>query len=83
MNDSTLSSPPNDNWKTCFKLCILPGMLSALALLATLIALLALPAFCPAQDLARRLILKDGSYQLVTKYEVERRPRTLPERRAQ
>ena len=39
-------------------------------LLALLFALLlALPA--PAQDLARRLILKDGSYQLVTKYEVK------------
>jgi hypothetical protein len=40
------------------------------ALLALLLAfLLVLPA--PAQDLSRRLILKDGSYQLVTKYEVK------------
>jgi len=38
-------------------------------LLSTLLLLLTLPA--PAQDLARRLILKDGSYQLVTKYEVK------------
>src|SRR5580698_7064708 len=42
--------------------------------LVTLIfaALAVLPApHATAQDLARRLILKDGSYQLVTKYEVK------------
>jgi hypothetical protein len=38
-------------------------------LTALLLLLLALPA--PGQDLARRLILKDGTYQLVTKYEVK------------
>ena len=38
-------------------------------LTTTLMFLLAFAA--PAQDLARRLILKDGSYQLVTKYEVQ------------
>jgi hypothetical protein len=38
-------------------------------LAATWIALLAVHS--PAQELARRLILKDGSYQLVTKYEVK------------
>jgi hypothetical protein len=42
------------------------------ALLSTaLLFLLALPALSAAQDLARRLILKDGTYQLVTKYEVK------------
>jgi len=36
---------------------------------AALAVLLLIP--CSAQDPARRLILKDGSYQLVTKYEVK------------
>src|ERR1700730_2946883 len=34
-------------------------------------ALLALPFSSSAQDLARRIILKDGSYQLITKYELK------------
>jgi len=38
-------------------------------MVAAMAALLAFPSL--AQDLARRLILKDGSYQLVTKYEVK------------
>ena len=40
---------------------------------ALLCAIFALPLALPgaAQDLARRLILKDGSYQLVTKYETK------------
>src|SRR5271168_4797879 len=37
----------------------------------TLAAVLALNLQTPAQDLARRLILKDGTYQLVTKYEMK------------
>ena len=35
---------------------------------AIIMAVLGLALHAPAQDLARRLILKDGSYQLVTRY---------------
>ena len=38
---------------------------------AIALALLGLALHAPAQDLAKRLILKDGSYQLVTRYEVK------------
>jgi hypothetical protein len=37
--------------------------------MAAIVLVLSLPS--PAQDLSHRLILKDGSYQLVTKYEVK------------
>jgi len=38
---------------------------------AIIMAVLGLALHAPAQDLARRLILKDGSYQMVTRYEVK------------
>jgi hypothetical protein len=40
-------------------------------LAAALATLLLLPAHAPAQNRARRIILKDGSYQSVIKYEVK------------
>jgi hypothetical protein len=48
--------------RRCAGLATLPAVLSLI---------LSLPVHSPAQDLARRLILKDGSYQLVTKYEIK------------
>jgi hypothetical protein len=42
-----------------------------IASLALAALLLAFPAHSPAQELARRLVLKDGSYQSITKYEVK------------
>src|SRR4029077_1632665 len=43
--------------------------LHRIVLRLALIALFALPSGFSAQELAKRLFLKDGSYQLVTKYE--------------
>jgi hypothetical protein len=49
----------------------LPRCHFALLFIATVLAVLGPVLLAPAQDLAHRLILKDGSYQLVTKYEVK------------
>ncbi len=46
-------------------------LIPAMWLLACSAPLLLRPVLTHAQDLARRLILKDGSYQSVTKYEVK------------
>ena len=45
--------------------------LHGIVLRLALIALFALPSSVSAQELAKRLFLKDGSYQLVTKYETK------------
>ena len=51
----------------------MPAKLANLELGSVLlsIVMLLISVAAPGQDLARRLILKDGSYQLVTKYEVK------------
>src|SRR5260370_14083819 len=48
-----------------------PNRLHRIVLPLALIALFALPSGVSAQELAKRLFLKDGSYQLVTKYETK------------
>ena len=45
--------------------------LGRMLLSAAITLVLGLALHSPAQDLAKRLILKDGSYQLVTRYEVK------------
>lgn len=42
-----------------------------IAILVIVVLTFAFPTSSPAQQLARRLILKDGSYQSITKYEVK------------
>src|SRR6202049_3608512 len=49
-----------------------PTTRSSLTLIAILMyVVLSLPLHSPAQQLAHRLILKDGSYKSITKYEVK------------
>ncbi|HWY19962.1 MAG TPA: hypothetical protein VNX26_02015 [Candidatus Acidoferrum sp.] len=48
-----------------------PSSRFTLLFAAITLAVLGLAVQAPAQDLARRLILKDGSYQLITKYELK------------
>lgn len=48
-----------------------PSLRRTLLFAAVTLAALGLALHAPAQDLAKRLILKDGSYQLVTRYEVK------------
>jgi len=53
---------------------MLPGSrlsLTLISLAASLATILLLSDFSHAQETAKRLILKDGSYQMVTKYEVK------------